>query len=143
MTGGPPPPPELACRQILGFVATTIARRPAVRTAQRRLEELADPSVRITLSARDAAWRSPHREPLAGERMVRGGHQLSRSDELGGGDALFGTMKNELVHRRSWRSRIELRTAHIEYSEVFYNRRRLHPSLDYRPPAGSKGNATR
>jgi transposase InsO family protein len=50
-------------------------------------------------------------------------------------ESFFGTMKNELVHRHSWRSRIELRTALFEYLEVFYNRRRLHSSLDYKTPA--------
>jgi putative transposase len=50
-------------------------------------------------------------------------------------ESFFGTMKNELVHRRSWRSRLELRTALFEYIEVFYNRRRLHSSLNYKTPA--------
>jgi transposase InsO family protein len=50
-------------------------------------------------------------------------------------ESFFATLKNELVHRRRWRNRLELRTAVFEYIEVFYNRRRLHSSLDYRTPA--------
>jgi putative transposase len=50
-------------------------------------------------------------------------------------ESFFGMLKNELVHRRSWRSRLELRTALFEYLEVFHNRRRLHSSLDYKTPA--------
>jgi putative transposase len=50
-------------------------------------------------------------------------------------ESFFATLKNELVHRRRWRSPLELRTALFEYIEVFYNRRRLHSSLDYRTPA--------
>ena len=50
-------------------------------------------------------------------------------------ESFFATMKNELVHRRAWRTRIELRSALFEYIEVFYNRRRLHSSLDYNTPA--------
>ncbi|MBX3210176.1 MAG: IS3 family transposase [Labilithrix sp.] len=50
-------------------------------------------------------------------------------------ESFFATLKNELVHRRTWRSRLELRTALFEYIEVFYNRRRLHSSLDYKSPA--------
>ncbi len=34
-----------------------------------------------------------------------------------------------------WRNALELRTALFEYIEVFYNRRRLHSSLDYKTPA--------
>lgn len=44
-------------------------------------------------------------------------------------------MKNELIHRRRWRTRLEVRNAVFEYIEVFYNRRRLHSSLDYKTPA--------
>jgi putative transposase len=50
-------------------------------------------------------------------------------------ESFFATLKNELVHRRRWRSVFELRTALFEYIEVFYNRRRLHSSLNYRTPA--------
>jgi putative transposase len=50
-------------------------------------------------------------------------------------ESFFATLKNELVYRRRWRTRLELRTALFEYVEVFYNRRRLHSSLDYRTPA--------
>jgi putative transposase len=50
-------------------------------------------------------------------------------------ESFFATLKGELIHRRRWRSRHELRAAVFEYIEVFYNRRRLHSSLDYRTPA--------
>jgi transposase InsO family protein len=50
-------------------------------------------------------------------------------------ESFFATLKNELVHRRAWRDRSELRNALFEYIEVFYNRRRLHSSLDYKTPA--------
>lgn len=50
-------------------------------------------------------------------------------------ESFFATLKNELVYRRTWASRLELRTAVFEYIEVFYNRRRLHSALDYKSPA--------
>jgi len=50
-------------------------------------------------------------------------------------ESFFGTLKNELVYRRRWRHRLELHRAVFEYIEVFYNRRRLHSSLDYKTPA--------
>jgi transposase InsO family protein len=49
-------------------------------------------------------------------------------------ESFFATLKSELVRGRSWPSRLELRAAVFEYIEVFYNRRRLHSSLDYRTP---------
>jgi len=50
-------------------------------------------------------------------------------------ESFFATLKTELVHRRGWRNALELRAALFEYIEVFYNRRRLHSSLDYKTPA--------
>lgn len=50
-------------------------------------------------------------------------------------ESFFATLKSELIHRRRWRNALELRTALFEYIEVFYNRRRLHSSLNYKTPA--------
>jgi putative transposase len=50
-------------------------------------------------------------------------------------ESFFSTLKVELVHGRRWSDRAELRSALFEYIEVFYNRRRLHSSIGYKPPA--------
>ncbi len=50
-------------------------------------------------------------------------------------ESFFATIKNELVYRRRWSSRTDLRAAVFEYIEVFYNRRRLHSSIGYKTPA--------
>jgi len=47
----------------------------------------------------------------------------------------FATLKLELIDRRSWATRAQVRTAVFEFIEVFYNRRRLHSSLNYMTPA--------
>jgi transposase InsO family protein len=50
-------------------------------------------------------------------------------------ESFFSTLKTELVYRRRWSGRPELRSALFEYIEVFYNRRRLHSSIGYKTPA--------
>lgn len=50
-------------------------------------------------------------------------------------ESFFATLKTELVYRRRWSTRLELRNALFDYIETFYNRRRLHSSLGYRAPA--------
>lgn len=50
-------------------------------------------------------------------------------------ESFFSTLKTELVHRSSWKTRQELRAAVFEYIEAFYNRRRLHSAVGYKPPA--------
>ena len=49
-------------------------------------------------------------------------------------ESFWSTLKSELVHRQSFATRAEARTAIFEYVEVFYNRQRLHSALDYKSP---------
>ena len=43
-------------------------------------------------------------------------------------------MKLELIDRRSWATRTQVRAAVFDYIERFFNRRRLHSSLGYLTP---------
>jgi putative transposase len=50
-------------------------------------------------------------------------------------ESFFATVKTELFYPRSWLTLEELRSSLFEYIEVFYNRKRLHSSLDYGTPS--------
>ena len=50
-------------------------------------------------------------------------------------ESFFGTLKQELVHRRRFATREAARREVFEYIEVWYNRQRRHSSLDYLSPA--------
>ena len=49
-------------------------------------------------------------------------------------ESFFSSLKNELVHHCSFKTRDEARTAIFEYIEIFYNRQRRHQTLDYLSP---------
>jgi transposase InsO family protein len=49
-------------------------------------------------------------------------------------ESFFASLKLEHIDRRSWATRAEVRAAVFDYIERFYNRRRLHSSLDYLTP---------
>ena len=49
-------------------------------------------------------------------------------------ESLIATIKKELVHQQSYRTRDEARRSLFEYIEVFYNRQRRHSALDYQTP---------
>jgi len=49
-------------------------------------------------------------------------------------ESFFSSLKNELIHHSSFKTRDEAKTAIFEYLEVFYNRQRRHQSLDYCSP---------
>ena len=49
-------------------------------------------------------------------------------------ESFFHTLKTELVYQQHYRTREEARLAIFEYVECFYNRTRMHSTLDYRSP---------
>lgn len=49
-------------------------------------------------------------------------------------ESFFSSLKNELIHHRDYHTREQARTEIFEYIELFYNRRRIHQSLDYQTP---------
>ena len=50
-------------------------------------------------------------------------------------ESLFGTLKQELVHRCRFATREAARREVFDYIEVWYNRQRRHSSLGYVSPA--------
>jgi putative transposase len=49
-------------------------------------------------------------------------------------ESFFATLKTELLHRATWPTRQQARTAIFQYLEGFYNRQRLHSRLGFRSP---------
>ena len=49
-------------------------------------------------------------------------------------ESFFGTLKTEFIHTQSFVNREDTKTAIVEWIEVFYNRQRIHSTLDYRSP---------
>ena len=50
-------------------------------------------------------------------------------------ESFFATLKKELIHRRTWPTKAELRVEVFDYIEVFYNRQRRHSTLGQLSPA--------
>jgi len=51
-------------------------------------------------------------------------------------ESFFSLLKTELVHHERYTTRQEARTSLFDYIEVFYNRQRVHSSIDYQTPVG-------
>lgn len=49
-------------------------------------------------------------------------------------ESFFANLKNELTYWRNYNHRDEARSAVFDYIEVFYNRQRLHQTLNYQSP---------
>jgi transposase InsO family protein len=57
-------------------------------------------------------------------------------------ESFFSTLKNELTWGVVYANREQAKSAIFDYIEVFYNRQRLHQSLDYRTPLEVEQTAT-
>lgn len=49
-------------------------------------------------------------------------------------ESFFANLKNELIYWHTFRTREQARAAIFDYIEVFYNRQRLHQTLNYQTP---------
>lgn len=57
-------------------------------------------------------------------------------------ESFFSTLKRELIHRRSWPNRAELRSEVFSFIEGFYNRKRRHSYLGWISPAEYEDQAS-
>ena len=49
-------------------------------------------------------------------------------------ESFHASLKQDLIHRRSWPTKADARTAVFDYIETFYNRRRRHSTLGMLSP---------
>lgn len=76
---------------------------------------------------RTAAYRTMLSQ--AGIRASMSGRKSAYDNAMA--ESFFSNLKNELVHHCDFATRQEAMTAIFDYIELFYNRRRIHQSLQY------------
>ena len=75
-----------------------------------------------------------YREILKAHHMLPSMSRKGNCYDNACAESFFGGLKNELIWDRDFRTRAEARSAIFEWIEVFYNRERLHETLDYVSP---------
>ena len=117
-------------------------RRPPARRARRRRARASaatTPARAAGSSITPTKARSTSRSPSAAAAAppASSNRWASRGSAYDNAvcESFFTTLKSDLINRRSWPDKAELRTAVFDYIEVFYNRQRRHSSLDYLSPA--------
>jgi transposase InsO family protein len=127
---------DLFSRTVVGWALdTTLSTDLAMRALQsaverRRPERLMHHSDRGCQYTSEA-YRSALRDAGIEVSMSRKGNCWDNAVA----ESFFSTLKNELIHRRHWSTRLELQAAVFDYIEVFYNRKRLHSTLGFKTPA--------
>jgi transposase InsO family protein len=51
-------------------------------------------------------------------------------------ESFFAQLKKERIYRRNYKDLSEVDADLFDYIELFYNRKRIHPTLDYQTPMG-------
>ncbi len=76
-----------------------------------------------------------YREALDARGIVCSMSRRANCWDNAAAESFFGTLKNELIYRRPWSTREEVRDAIGEYIEIFYNRIRRHSTIGSMSPA--------
>jgi putative transposase len=127
---------DLASRRVVGWAMAEHMRAELVCDALRMALDARRPAPGLIFhSDRGCQYTSDEFTGLLEEHDVV--QSLSRPRQCWDNavaESFFATLKTELVHLHTWPTRARARAAIFEFVEVFYNRRRLHSSLDYRSP---------
>lgn len=128
---------DLASRRVVGWALADHMRSELVCDALRMAINTRGPAPGAMFhSDRGTQYTSTEfTDLLAANEMIQSLSRPRQCWDNAVAEAWFSSLKLELIDRRSWATRAQVRTAVFEYIEVFYNRRRLHSTLDYMTPA--------
>jgi transposase InsO family protein len=127
---------DLFSRKIVGWSMAAHLRVGLVREALGMATAARDPAPGlIHHSDRGVQYCcGEYRSELEARGMVASMSRVGDCYDNAPAESFWATLKKELLSDRTFATREEARAAIFEYIEVFYNRRRLHSTLDYRTP---------
>ncbi len=127
---------DLASRRVVGWAMAEHMRAELVCDALRMaIDDRRPPPGLIFHSDRGTQYTSTEFAQLLAKHEIT--QSLSRPRQCWDNavvESWFATLKLELIDQRSWATRAQARRAVFEFIEVFYNRWRLHSSLNYMTP---------
>lgn len=127
---------DLASRRVVGWSMTDHMRTELVADALRMAIAARHPAPGLIFhSDRGTQYTSTEFTDLLATHGMK--QSLSRPRQCWDNavaESFFSSLKEEMIHRQSWATRAQVRSAIVDYIEVFYNRRRLHSSLGYLSP---------
>jgi transposase InsO family protein len=127
---------DLFSRKVVGWATSTAVTQTLALEALQRAFTMRRPKPGLLHhSDRGGQYLSAAYQHLLDEHgalcsMSRPGNCLDNAAV----ESFFHTLKTELVYQQHYRTREQARLAIFEYIESFYNRTRLHSTLDYRSP---------
>jgi putative transposase len=135
---------DVFTRRVVGWAMSPILDAPLVSAALRMALAQRRPSATLIVhSDRGAQFASAaYRQLLAQYGLVPSMSRKGNCYDNAFIESFWSSLKYELVYHRSFNTRTEARTAIFDYIETFYNRVRLHSSLDYLSPSHFESQLT-
>jgi putative transposase len=127
---------DLYSRRVVGWAMHQRINLPLVREALTMAIEQRQPAAGlIHHSDRGQLYlATTYRDLLKAHGMVQSMSRKGDCYDNAVVESFFSNLKNELTWHRSFTTRDEARRAIFDYIELFYNRERLHETLDYVSP---------
>jgi len=127
---------DLCSRKIVGWATADHLKSSLVKEALRRaLVHRRPPPGLLHHSDRGIQYASQdYRSLLQLHQIVASMSAQGNCYDNASMESFFSRLKSELIHRQTWRSHAEVTLAIFDYVETFYNRQRLHSSLNYQSP---------
>jgi putative transposase len=127
---------DLCSRRVIGLAMAEHLRTELVSAALRQARTQRQPA-RGCLHHSDRGCQyasAEYRHLLATLGMEASMSRAGNCYDNAAMESFWSTLKSELIHRQTFVTRAQARTAIFEYVEVFYNRQRLHSALGYQSP---------
>jgi putative transposase len=127
---------DLFTRRVIGWAMSSILDAPLVMSALRMALSQRRPARSLILhSDRGSQFASAaYRQLLAQHGLIASMSRPGNCYDNAFIESFWSTLKYEPVYHRRFATRAEARTAVFDYIETFYNRTRLHSSLDCLSP---------
>ena len=127
---------DLGSRRVVGWAMDTTPDRGLVGTALRRAINARQPGRGLLHhSDRGSVYASgDYRAQLDAEGITVSMSRIGNCWDNAVAESFFATLKTELVHDATWRTRAQATDAIADFIECWYNRRRRHSSLGYISP---------
>jgi transposase InsO family protein len=127
---------DLYSRRIVGWAMNARMTTQLVRDAFQMAWRQCRPTARLTFhSDRGSQYTSHEFQRLLQQNCVQASMSgTGNCYDNAVAESFFGTLKMELIHHTTYRTREEAMTDIFFYIEGFYNRRRRHSTLGYASP---------
>jgi len=127
---------DVFSRRVIGWAMSPILDAPLVSASLRMALAQRRPAQSLILhSDRGSQFASAaYRQLLAEHGLVASMSRPGNCYDNAFIESFWSTLKYELVYHHRFATRAQARTAIFDYIETFYNRTRLHSSLDYQTP---------